>query len=201
MRNVLSEIHLLLTPDQEHRNVFPNIPIVGFRHGKNLKSILVRAKIPLRKLGDGSSGGCLGNCGVCKFINCTSTFSDKDLAKTYQIKTGTLNCSSSMLVYIIQCKKCKLQYVGSTTTSFRLRFNNYKSHNKRFNLKGRAPQESFHAHFNLPDHNGKEDWEVTLIDQGETLESVRRKESFWQFELNTFIPNGLNEREVSLDFG
>ena len=202
LRNVLSEIHLLLTPNQEHRNVFPNIPIVGFRNGKNLKSILVRAKLPSRRIGDGGSEKCLrSNCGVCKFINCTSTFSNKDLTKTYQIKTGPLSCKSSMVVYMIQCKTCKLQYVGSAKTPFRSRFYNYKSHNKLYNLKGRSPQVSFHAHFNLPGHNGKEDWEVTLIDQGETFESIRRKEYFWQFELNTFSPNGLNEREVTLDFG
>ena len=203
LREILAKIHLLLTPNQEHRDVFSNIPIIGFRNGRNLKSILVRAKIPVPRSGEGSCVKCLKrNCGVCKYIKTTSEFSDKDSKNTYQIKLGPLNCSSSMLVYLIQCKTCKLQYVGSTTTAFRLRFNNYKSHNKKFNLKqSGVPQESFHAHFNTIGHNGKEDWEVTLIDQAQTLASVRRKECFWQYKLDTFIPNGLNEREVSMDFG
>ena len=118
LRNILSEIHLLLTPDQEHRKVFSNIPIVGFRNGKILKSILVRAKLPAKNSGEGSCGKCLRrNCGVCDSMKCASTFSDKDLVKTYNVKSATLNCDSSMLVYIIQCKTCKLQYVGSTTYS------------------------------------------------------------------------------------
>ena len=203
LREILAKIHLLLTPNQEHRDVFSSIPMIGFRNGRNLKSILVRAKIPVPKSGEGSCEKCLKrNCGVCKFIKTTNTFSDKDSGNTYKIKLGPLNCSSSMLVYLIQCKTCKLQYVGSTTTAFRLRFNNYKSHNKKFNSKqSGVPQESFHAHFNSIGHNGKEDWEITLIDQAETLTSVRRKECFWQYKLDTFIPNGLNEREVFMDFG
>ena len=31
LKNVLSEIHLLLTPDREYTKVFERIPIVGFR--------------------------------------------------------------------------------------------------------------------------------------------------------------------------
>ena len=42
------------------------------------------------------------------------------------------------------------------------------------------------------------DWESTLIDQTESVDNLRRRESFWQYELNTFQPNGLNERDVAL---
>ena len=45
LKNVLSEIHLLLTPDREHGKVFEKTPIVGFRRAKSLKDILVRAKV------------------------------------------------------------------------------------------------------------------------------------------------------------
>ena len=134
-------------------------------------------------------------------LNLLILFSDKDLANTYQIKSGPLNCKSGMVVYLIQCKTCKLQYVGSAITPFCKRFYNYKSHNKLYNSKGSAPQASFHANFNLPDHNSKEDWEFILIDQVESEESVRHKEALWQYKFNTFIPSGLNEREVTLDFG
>ena len=59
-------------------------------------------------------------------------------------------------------------------------------------------QESFHAHFveGLP--RGESDWEVRLIDQGVSIDDVKWRESYWQHELDTFQPNGLNEREVTL---
>ena len=45
----------------------------------------------------------------------------------YQIKSEEMSCNTSHIVYLINCKTCGIQYVGSATTPFRLRFNNYKS--------------------------------------------------------------------------
>ena len=59
-------------------------------------------------------------------------------------------------------------------------------------------QESFNVHFAEADHNGEEDWEVKLIDQTDNVEDLRKRESFWQHELENFQPNRLNEREVAL---
>ena len=36
------------------------------------------------------------------------------------------------------------------------------------------------------------DWEITLIDQVESVDDLRRRESFWEYEIDTFQPNGLN---------
>ena len=35
-------------------------------------------------------------------------------------------CNSNNVVYLLSCKVCHAQYVGSTTTKFRVRFNNHK---------------------------------------------------------------------------
>ena len=59
-------------------------------------------------------------------------------------------------------------------------------------------QESFNAHFAEANYNGEEDWEVRLIDQTDNVEDLRKRESFWQHELETFQPNGLNECKVAL---
>ena len=48
--------------------------------------------------------------------------------------------------------------------------------------------------------NAVDDWEFILIDKAADLMSVRKKESFWQHKLNTFMPKGLNERFVPTDF-
>ena len=42
------------------------------------------------------------------------------------------------------------------------------------------------------------DWEITLIDQTDSVDNFRRRESFWQYELDSLQPNGLNERDVTL---
>ena len=62
----------------------------------------------------------------------------------------------------------------------------------------KVKQQPFHAHFADGVHNGEGDWEVRLIDKSDSTEDVRKRESFWQHELETFQPIGLNEREVTL---
>ena len=53
IRNILQELHLLLAPDKEHKKVFPDVPVAGFRNGKSLKDYLVRAAyLKLMKPGD-----------------------------------------------------------------------------------------------------------------------------------------------------
>jgi len=122
--------------------------------------------------------------------------------RKYFIKAGSLNCDSKNVVYLVNCKTCGIQYVGSATTPFRLRFNNYKCCYRKFSAGISAvAQASFHAHFFQEGHKGMQDWEFVLIDQACNLPAVRRKEAFWQYTLGTFRPNGLNEKDVTLDNG
>ena len=62
----------------------------------------------------------------------------------------------------------------------------------------KVKQKSYHGHFADGVHSGEGDWEVRLIDQSDSTEDLRKKETFWQHELDAFQPNGLNEREVAL---
>ena len=62
----------------------------------------------------------------------------------------------------------------------------------------KVKQKSFKTDFAEVNHNGEDDWEVRLIDQTDNVEELRKRESFWQHELDIFQPNGLNEHEVAL---
>ena len=46
LKIIMTRIHLLLTPNNEHNNVFRDVPFIWFRRAKGLKDILVRAKKP-----------------------------------------------------------------------------------------------------------------------------------------------------------
>ena len=37
VRAIMEELHMLLSPNKEHKKVFPNVLLLGFRNGKNLK--------------------------------------------------------------------------------------------------------------------------------------------------------------------
>ena len=102
LKHILSNISLLLIPDAQHRKVFPEVPIVGFKKGKSLKDLLVRAKVPVEKETDGKSCGCQGKrCELC-------TFTNKEGSDTYKIRQGLhLDCNSENVMYLITCKNAK----------------------------------------------------------------------------------------------
>ena len=57
-------------------------------------------------------------------------------------------------------------------------------------------QHELHSHFAQSDHNGIEDMQFTLIDSGPNNIMTRKRETFWQYKLETFEPKGLNIRNV-----
>ena len=80
-----------------------------------------------------------------------------------------------------------------------MRFNNYKSANKKYYLKKQVSQKSLHGHFAEAHHHGKSDWQFILTDEANNIAELCEKEMYWQYKLSTFVPNGLNERQVVLE--
>ena len=78
-----------------------------------------------------------------------------------------------------------------------MRLNNYESSNKSFKTKKRETQKLFHGHYVLDNHEGKDDWQSTLVVQCLTNPELRKREVYWQHRLKTFFPNDLNERKGS----
>ena len=139
VRKILKELHLLLTPDQAHKRVFSEVPIIGFKNAKSLKDHLVRAVLPQLDR-EGRSKPCEGanrSCEVCDSVKDTTKFKKAESEETFDILKGPLDCNSNNVIYLFECKKCqfKFPYVGSTVTKFRFRFNNYKSTHCKFRKK------------------------------------------------------------------
>lgn len=214
---VLKDLQVIIGIDSLHREVFKEIPRVGFSNGKSLKSILVKSTLPKleseenKRYGCVTCGGGKGRpCEVCKHIRTTTNFTSHVTKETFKIEKGPLNCNSTNVVYLVECKVCGLQNVGSTVTKYRARLNNYKSVHRKFRSQATKEksksgykvtifQEKFHEHFCDGDHSGIDDWVITLIDSALSEKSLREKELFWQYKLETFFPLGLNEVEAIVD--
>ena len=104
LKNQLKELHVILACDEAHKKVFPEVPIIGFKNNKNLKSHLVRAALPdINEVGRCEPcGGKRPPCQLCSNMKNTSTFKSKHSNKVYQIKKN-FNCNSKMVVYLIEC--------------------------------------------------------------------------------------------------
>ena len=191
---------MLLATDKEHKKVFPDAPVVKFRNGKSLKDYRVRAVLPKTN----ETGRC-EPCGKknslgCNSIKTTTIFTTESCWETFKIQSGPLNCNSEKVLSLLQCKVCgEAPYVGKAKTKFRYRFNNNKGKNRAFTKGNRKiPQKLFHNHHCLDGHLGIDDWDFTLFEQYETHKQLKERETFWQHQLRTFYPLGLNEKEEYL---
>ena len=180
----MTRIHLLTT-DNEHNKVFRGVPIIIIYKGKSLKDILARAKI-LQIKNKGWCGPCNGpRCEICKHIVPTRNFISFNTKRRYEIRPENLNCKSKNVVYLKSYKTCYKQCSGSSE-EFRARFNDYRCAHRNYRKNMKIKQESFHAHFADGVHSGEGDWKVRLIDQSDSAEDLRKRELFWQHELDTF---------------
>ena len=106
------------------------------------------------------------------------------------------DCDSQGVIYLISCKKCGKQYVGSTITSFRYRFNNHKSSLTRFGREQRGIcGEHLYSHFFSKGHSGLTDVSVPIIDKTDIGDPTTR-EGFWTHKLKCFTPLGLNIMDI-----
>jgi hypothetical protein len=96
--------------------------MISFRRCKNLKDHQVRSKLPKEKdaVGDMFKCGSI-KCKVCDNILVGSSVESHVEGRKFHIN-HRFDCNSEGLVYLA----CKMQYVGCTITSFRLRFINHK---------------------------------------------------------------------------
>ena len=100
------------------------------------------------------------------------------------------------MVYLISCKVCGFQYVGSTTTKFRLRFNNHKSRLRAHSRMSAVNKESnnlIYKQFYSHGHHGLQDVSIQLIDKVSAKDDLLAKEGQWAYPLRSLKPNGLNE--------
>ena len=109
----------LLYAGEEIKKVFSPAPFVSFRSTRNLKSYLVRSKIyPLeRKVG--SEKCIIKRCLVCLNVSETDVLQSFQTSEQYK-RNHQANCNDKCLIYLLSCKVCDLQYVGSTSDKFRL---------------------------------------------------------------------------------
>ena len=77
---------------------------------------------------------------VCTNVVETDTFSSTVADQTFQIN-HELNCDDKCLIYLLKCKVWNKQYVGETTDEFRLRWNNCKDNDRKFQRYGSCMQQ------------------------------------------------------------
>ena len=92
------------------------------------------------------------------------------------------------MVYLIECKKCSIQYVGQMDNALHIHLTGHWS-----DINHRWIEKPVVQHFNLGDHNIK-DLSIMVIKKihREDAEYRKRKENHWIEMLRSLTPDGLN---------
>ena len=202
IQKVIQKHAHLLRSSPELLEIFPSKSIFpAFRRTKNLKDILAPSRFSvdrgINQL-EKETGGCFkcsSRCDLCKnFLIQDSKFKSFSTGRTYKINQN-LSCSSKNVVYLASCMKCNLQYVGSTSTEFKVRFRNHKS-----SMRTNKKTCELAVHFNCNQHEISEINFIVIeriTSQGDAAYIDRlflTREAYWTAQLCTVNPHGLNKR-------
>ena len=125
-----SHIHLIYN-SPTLAEIFPKGSIIqSYRRAKNIKELLAGRKRSNYNNHDNSVTGCCkcnSKCDLCKnYFKGSKIFHSACTNRFYTIRHN-LNCKSKDVIYVATCKKCNIQYVGSTADEFKVRFRNHES--------------------------------------------------------------------------
>ena len=109
--------NVMVNSSNAMKRCFPKPPMVAYRRPKNLREILVRAKVSTRRRTSRLKNGCKPchrACKLCWFIDHSSTHKCKRTGKQWKIN-APIDCQTKNVIYKITCKKCDwFVYIGET---------------------------------------------------------------------------------------
>ena len=195
----ISKNFYLLQSSTEVKEISPSKSIFpAYRRTKNLKEMLAPLKFRVtsnRNQREENRGckKCHKKCDLCKnYLIQASKFQTSTIGRQYPIQQ-VLSCSSRNVIYLTTCAKCNLQYVGSTSTEFKVRFRNHKSNM----LKNKRTCE-LTIHFNDSEHEISH-INFSIIEQIRSFENslhlerlLLTREAYWTPQLFTLNPHGLD---------
>ena len=98
------------------------------RQPKNLKRIITGVKRNRDDVSEPGEPGCFkcNRCKVaCPVLDESKVFRSNNTKKVYPIRQH-MTCTSSFVIYLATCRRCRGQYVGKSQTDFKRRHSNHK---------------------------------------------------------------------------
>ena len=171
-----------MVQDPYLKEVFPEPPLIAFRRQKNIREFLIRAKVPPVPSRPKRALPGMKKCGRC--LACSYVKTGKNIKSTSSNFTAELNtavdCNTSGVVYCIECKICRTQYVGKTKDKAKERFLKHRGY-----VQNKELSQATGNHFNLPGHSVS-DMTFTII------EKVHRKDPFFLRQREKFYIQKFN---------
>ena len=155
----------LLDGSSSTRPILQTKLIRGFRRCKNLRDILVRAKImPSNNMGENepmraNNHKCKRpNCIYCEKLDHSGSIKSKVTDRKYITRTN-ITCRCTNLIYCIECISCGKHYIGQTK---RRLMDRLMEHYR--NIRQDRGTHIVGRHFNKPGHKGLNDLNIYVLD-------------------------------------
>ena len=205
IRQAIQKTWNILHINDEVKKSFTEEPFIAYRRNSNLRDLIGQTTIIDNKTHRNTNKFIQGKCTpclnsrrnlCCKQVKETKTFTSNITKREYQIYHKT-NCRSRCVIYLMECRKCKIQYIGKTKTAFNERLNKHRS-DTAHPTPTTIPAD---RHFANPQHNFQSDAKFTIIEeikgQSKSIEEkdniLLKRENFWITKLKTLKPLGLNQ--------
>ena len=199
LKDIVRENWDILGRSCSTREIHEKGTLIAHRRPKNLRDLLVRAKLP--RIPTTTVSVSRGPCNPCRTKTCrycpklnksghiTCTASGREYTTKHNV-----TCKSSNIIYSLTCKCCGIQYVGQTKNRLMDRFQTHF-----YNIAYNRPGSEIAKHFNKPGHRGLEDVEIHILDFIHAHPTGRRSkilrdviEFNWIQRLHSNAPVGLN---------
>ena len=202
--NALKELEPLLLSDPLLKKMLPNgmrnIDVCYRRGGKNIKEFLATARVNKgeTRLQLGGQTGCEKECHYCAYMieMGGSTFRSNKTKRTYKLRQA-VDCNAKWVVYMVTCKKCGEQGIGSTKT-LKSRIALYKT-----TIQNRKQGKCGVDHHFLQQDHSWEDFSIQVLvkmmkepkrksQEKDAYTRLRKFEGYWQVQIATIAPDGMN---------
>jgi hypothetical protein len=166
---------------------------ISHKQPRNMKRIVtannsrvLKGAQPTPHAGEPGCFKCNKGCKVsCPILREGAGFRSTNTHRTYRIHKR-LTCDSSYIVYLATCRKCKGQYVGKSTQTFKKRHSGHKQE-----IKNKIGGLGHHYGGNGCGYANVSFQVIDQVELGNDHE-LAECETYWQHQLRCYVENGGN---------
>ena len=196
--SVVNKYTTLLQATASCKKAFPNPSVIAYRRNASLRDLLVHSTLSHENSSSQQPAGIKKcnhpRCLTCSFLQEGQTnytfFTTNEARKI----TDSISCHSKNLIYLIECTKCHLQYIGETKRQLNERFGEHRrSILNHHQLSITTPVS---LHFNQAGHSINDVHLIPIELIRSKRDSVRKaREAHLINKAKTLHPFGINRRD------
>ena len=184
----------MVSNDNHLKEVFPKPPLVAFRRPKNIREMIIKAKVTSSITRASRTQVGLRKCTNVSCVTCPYIIPGKVVkahASNVRVEVNTaVTCNTPNVIYCISCNHCDKQYIGETKRPLKDRFAEHRGYVNR-EVVSKATGE----HFNSSGHSIS-DMRIQIVEKMFTRDEFFRKQREHLF-INKFDTKRLGLNKAS----